>query len=215
VVGKCLHLFFRVFPILYGATPVTHGRARSPKIDYVQLLTIAGCVALFSAGQAAAQSPPPPLEAEPPVGAGTTINGAVPPTLVPSGTVVTVTGNVVPALSAVGDTGGVGNTITVTGGGGIVASNLAGRGVGVITSLDGGFIDLGTGSIISAEGSGSAANIIGATGLFARTLGAGSLVPTITGRDVTISAFSDKPYGAYASEDGLINLSGLTTIGAF
>jgi len=102
-----------------------------------------------------------------------TINGAVPPTQVPTGTVVAVTGDSTPALLSQGDTGGVPNGIVVVGGGGITASNLSGTSIGVVSALAGGTIDLGTGTLVQAEGSGSPPGIIGATGLLARDLGAG------------------------------------------
>ena len=60
-----------------------------------------------------------------------TVNGAVPPTQLATGTTVTVSGYTTPALHATGLTGGVGNGIVVVGGGGITASNMSGGGLGV------------------------------------------------------------------------------------
>lgn len=143
-----------------------------------------------------------------------TVNGAVPATVLNGGDTVTVMGSSVPALRSDGLTGGVQNSITVLGGG-ITATNLAGTGLGVITAMNGGLIDLGTGTLVQAQGSGSAAGIIGATGLYTRYLAGGGQVPTIIARDLTVSASSDKPYAVYAHTDGLITLTGLTTISTF
>jgi outer membrane autotransporter protein len=124
------------------------------------------------------------------------------PATLDTGDTVTVTGNPMPALHALN-----GNSIVVQGGGGIVATNLAGVGLGVVdASGNGTTVDLGTGSTIKAQGFGATPGYIGATGIRSEN-GA-----VITARDVTVSAGSDAPYGIYAVEGGTVILTGLTTI---
>lgn len=160
-----------------------------------------------------------PAGAADPVGEGvaapisSTVTGTVPARALNTGDIVTVTGATTPALYSLGTgAGGVGNGIVVNGGGGIQASNHNGTGLGVVTANNGGTINLGTGTIVRAEGRGSAAGIIGATGLFSRNQTTGSLVQAITGRNVSALAQSDKPYGIYAHTNTQITLTGLTTV---
>lgn len=136
--------------------------------------------------------------------------GAVPPTQVANGTVVTVTGSTTPALISNGLTGGEPNAIVVNGA--ITANNLNGTGLGVVTAQNGGTIDLGSGTVINGQGTGSASGIIGATGIFGRTAAAGGLRPTVVGDNVTMNISSDRAYGAYAHADSTITLTGLTTL---
>lgn len=177
-----------------------------PSLSGFPLLSLA---ALF-AGPAAAADPVGDAPAAP---ISSTVTGTVPARALNTGDIVTVTGASTPALYSLGTgAGGVGNGIVVNGGGGIQANNLAGTGLGVVTANNGGTINLGTGSIVRAQGSGSAAGIIGATGLFSRRQPAGSLVQAITARDLTVFASSDKPYAIYAHTDTQITLAGQTTI---
>lgn len=128
-----------------------------------------------------------------------------------AGTTAVTTGATTPALYANGVTGGNANAIVVDGGGGLTATNLSGTGLGVVTAMNGGSINLSTGATVNAQGSGSAATIIGATGLYARYL-SGTIVPTITANNLTVTASGDKPYAVYAHTDSQITLTGLTTI---
>jgi uncharacterized protein YhjY with autotransporter beta-barrel domain len=143
--------------------------------------------------------------------AAPTIVGTVPATQVPTGTNVTVTGNTTPALHSNGLTGGFGNGIVVTGGGDVTLDNLSGTGLGVVTAMNGGYVELGSGSVVTAEGSGSAAGIIGATGLYARYTNTG-VQSYILADDLTVTASGDKPYGIYAHNDSRITLTGLTDV---
>ncbi|VVE75034.1 autotransporter family protein [Pandoraea sputorum] len=138
------------------------------------------------------------------------INGAVPATQVAADTTATTSGATNPALYATGLTGASPNAIVVNGGG-LTAQNLSGTGLGIVTAMNGGSINLGTGATVTAQGSGSASNIIGATGLYARYT-SGGFVPTITATNVSVSATGDKPYAVYAHTDSLITLNGLTSI---
>lgn len=146
---------------------------------------------------------------------GSTVNGTVPPRVLSAGDIVTVSGYTTPALYSLGTgAGGAANSIIVNGGG-IQAINFAGGGLGVVTANNGGFVNLGTGSIIQTQGTGSPVGIIGATGIFSRNQATGSLVQAVVARDVTVSASSDKPYGIYAHTDSQITLTGLTTVNTF
>ncbi|MDR2016771.1 MAG: hypothetical protein LBP90_04105 [Burkholderiales bacterium] len=140
-----------------------------------------------------------------------TITGTVPPRQMDSGDTVTVSGYSTSALEADGTSGGQPKGIIVTGGGGITAINLKSGAVGVVNSRNGGSIDLGTGSIIQAEGYGASAEIISATGLSAVTLN-GAFRPSITAANLSIDAKSDRPIGVYATTDSSITLTGNTFI---
>lgn len=139
----------------------------------------------------------------------TTINGNVPPVTLNAGDTVTVAGNNTAAVYANGISGGVGKSVVVNGG--VTLTNTNGTGLGVASAMYGGSLDLGTGTVIHATGSGSGAGVIGATGIYAR-YSSGGVTPSITARDVTVTATSDKPYGIYAHADSSITLTGLSTV---
>ncbi|MBJ6135560.1 hypothetical protein JAU75_22205, partial [Ochrobactrum sp. Q0168] len=195
-------------------TELTGAPLRLKRLQQVLLSSISVSVVMLVSHQPA-RAQEAPLEEGLLAPVVTTVNGGVPPTELATGTVVTVTGNSVPALRSDGVTGGIANGIIVTGGGGVTATNLAGTGLGVITAMNGGSIDLGNGTRVEAQGSGSASGIIGATGLYTRYLGTGGLVSTITANNLTVSASSDKPYGVYAHTDSKITLTGTTTVSTF
>lgn len=69
-----------------------------------------------------------------------------------------------------------------------------------------GNVNLGSGSTINATGYGGSASSIGANGIMARTYG------MVTGNNVTINTKSYGAYGVYAVNNGIIKLSGLTTV---
>ena len=134
----------------------------------------------------------------------TKIDGTYPATILNGGDTVTVsgTGPNAAALSSIG----AGSAIIVNGGG-IIASNTNGTGGGVVRTDTGGYIDLGTGSVINGTGFGSASGMMGATGIEANDVGS-----AVTARDVTISLQSDYSHGVYSRNSGSITLYGNTTV---
>jgi outer membrane autotransporter protein len=200
-----------------GALATARGTAAQAPARGRSIVAGAGALWLASAmlAPASAQEPPPPSPDNDSgiIAAAGGVTGGQPPTLIDATATptVSVTGASNPALSSSGVTEGVGNAIVVINGG-ITATNLNGTGLGVVNAQAGGTIDLGTGTNVQAMGSGSATGIIGATALYAADLGSGGQVPTITASDLTVSTTSDKPYGIYANRNGLIVLSGLTTV---
>lgn len=131
--------------------------------------------------------------------AGTTLNG---------GDVITInasTGNSAAARALDADTG---TSIAVVNGGLTASSSLIWAS-GVINATYGGKIDLGTGSVITAVGSGNTAGVMGPTGLL--STGANSL---ITARDVTVTSSGTDAMGIYAynSATATINLYGTTSV---
>ncbi|MFY0478530.1 autotransporter family protein [Achromobacter marplatensis] len=141
------------------------------------------------------------------------LTGTVPAAQAISGQLYSTTGVSNPALRSDGvGAGNVSNGIVVTGGGGVTAQNLNGTSLGVVNAMMGGFVNLGSGSTVNASGTGSNPGIIGATGLYARDIGSNGERSNITANNLTISASSDKAYGAYASYGAQITLTGLTSI---
>jgi len=100
---------------------------------------------------------------------------------------------------------GSGTSIIVTGGGGIRAESTNLTQTGVVYAEQQARIDLGTGSYIQGEGYNTPAGWTGATGI---SLNNGY----ITARDLTISITSDNPYGAYANNNSVVELTGLTDL---
>ena len=130
------------------------------------------------------------------------IVGTNPPRYLFGGDTVTVTGNLNPAIISNGTPRSV-----IVSGGGVTLTNMNATGIGVATTQAGGFIDLGDGTVINTEGYNSAANIIGATGVYARDAGS-----TITARNLNVSAKGDNAYGVYTRINSRIDLYGTTVI---
>ncbi|MEN3929855.1 autotransporter outer membrane beta-barrel domain-containing protein [Microvirga sp. W0021] len=103
-----------------------------------------------------------------------------------------------------------GSTILITGGGGIRAESTNLTQTGVVYVQSGGRIDLGTGSYIKGEGYNAPAGWTGAVGLSAKDTNS-----YITARDVTIELKSDNPLGAYVQNNGVMKLTGLTTLSIY
>ncbi len=176
-----------------------------------QVLAVSAASFSFCA-QAQFASPPPRVGVP---AAAATVIGNWPATTVPSGGSYTASGYTTPVFQADGVIGANSRTILVTGGGGITATNLTAGGLGAITAMNGGVIDLGSGSIINVESYGAPAGIIGATGLYTRYVGANGVTSSITANNLTVNATSDEPYGVYAHTNSAIGLTGLTTINTY
>lgn len=133
-----------------------------------------------------------------------------PPFLVYSGTNYLTGGDTIPYVNS-GVFGyaiyasGSGTSIIVTGGGGIRAESTNLTQTSVVYADQQARIDLGTGSYIQGEGYNAAAGWTGATGISANN-------GYITARDLTISVKSDNPYGAYANNNGVVELTGQTDL---
>jgi len=131
---------------------------------------------------------------------GQQVEGTSPGTNITSGTYI-VSGFGTPVFIS----SGTPNSIVVTGSVRLVNGDAGG--MGVASALDGGYIDLGTGSKIEATAFNTSTGIVGATGIASQ--GTDS---TVTGRDVVITVTGDRPYGVLARSNGFVKLAGLSTI---